>query len=56
VVDALPPRLHPPFVGDLCVDVFLLVGIVGWAVEVEVPRVFLLCVLLLFLYLSDFRR
>lgn len=36
-VDALPPQFHPPFVGNLCVDVFLLVGIVGWAVEVEVP-------------------
>jgi hypothetical protein len=55
-VDALPPRLHPPFVGNLCVDVFLLIGIVGWAVEVEVPPsplcVFFLFVLL-FLYLSD---
>jgi hypothetical protein len=37
LVDALPPRLHPPFVGNLCVDVFLWVGIVGSTVEVEVP-------------------
>jgi hypothetical protein len=24
LVDALPPRLHPPCVGDLCADVFFL--------------------------------
>jgi hypothetical protein len=52
LVDALPPRLHPPFVGNLCMDIFLLVGIVRWVVEVEVPPpplVFLLFVLLFFI-------
>jgi hypothetical protein len=54
-VDALPPWLHPPFVGDLCVDVFLLIGIVVGQLRWRFPlRVFLLLVLLLFLYLSDF--
>jgi hypothetical protein len=51
LVDALPPLLHPPFVGNLCVDVFLLVGIVGSAVEVEVPPslfVFSCCLLCYF--------
>jgi hypothetical protein len=54
-VDALPPWLHPPFVGDLCVDVFFLIGIVVGQLRWRFPlRVFLLLVLLLFLYLSDF--
>ncbi|KAG0551418.1 hypothetical protein BDA96_01G421800 [Sorghum bicolor] len=29
-VDALPPWLNPPSVGDHCVDVFSFVGIVSW--------------------------
>jgi hypothetical protein len=46
------PRLHPPFVGNLCVDIFLLVGIVGWTVEVEqVPPLLAVCFVVF--YLSD---
>jgi hypothetical protein len=43
-VDTSPPRLHPPSVGDHCADVFFLVGIVSWSVEVEVPPTPLLLV------------
>jgi len=40
----LPPRLHPPSIGDLCMDVFFFGRHSRWCVEVVVPHLFMLFV------------